>query len=311
MLAGRIADARKLYSIQDVLGLPSNLKKIVCPLPQHSHSSHPTPSFSIYISKGIQKWECHGNCGLRGDVVDLVGYMDVPGYEPHDPAKVSLALALLGNRPIEFDRPRREVPVILSSLAWRSYLPLGREAEIYTSGRGLAPETASKFKLGHYKHYLSIPAFEEKVLKAIKFRNMVPPFDAENYNRYFSARGSVSALFNYDAVVYTGLPVLIVKGEIACMVCDQFGFLACAPTTGEAGSMEQWVPVLSFSEKRVVVGDNDFVPEIRKNMQDKAKARAKTLHADLRFPPEQYKDIDNWLLAEPFVAVQTIMEWMK
>jgi hypothetical protein len=196
-------------------------------------------------------------------------------------------------------------------LAWKSYLPLGKEVERYISSRGLASETASKFKLGHYKHYLSIPAFEEKVLKAIKFRNMVPPFGVENYNRYFSAKGSVSALFNYDAVAYTELPILIVKGEIACMVCDQFGFLACAPTTGEGATMEQWVPILSFSEKKVVIGDNDFVPEIRKNMQDKAKERADMLHAELHFPPEQTKDIDDWLMAEPFVAVQMIMEWIK
>lgn len=312
MLADRIADAKKLYSIQSFLRLPDSTKKIVCPLHQHAHSSYPTPSFSIFIAHdGAQRWECHGNCGLRGDVIDLVGYLSVPGYEPHDPIKVELALALLSNHPIDFDRPRLGVAVSLSPQAWRTYLPPGQQAVKSAKRRGLTEETVRKFELGQYEHFLSIPAFEEGALRAIKFRNILPNFGAEKYMRFFSATGSRSALFNYDAVAYTERPLLVVKGEIPVMLLDQYGFLACAPTTGEASKMDQWVPILSFAEKKVVVGDNDVVPEIREKMQAKAKERAAALHAELRFPPEDYKDIDEFILFQPEVAIPMIEEWLR
>ncbi|RPJ36196.1 MAG: hypothetical protein EHM35_08530, partial [Planctomycetaceae bacterium] len=89
-----IRDARRLYNIRDILGLKGAVKVIVCPLPMHAHHSN-TPSFSIFENfNGVQYFECHGSCGLRGDVVDLVGYLFIPGYDDHNPAHICRALDL-------------------------------------------------------------------------------------------------------------------------------------------------------------------------------------------------------------------------
>jgi hypothetical protein len=128
--------------------------------------------------------------------------------------------------------------------------------------------------------------------------------------RFWAAKGSKKGLFNHDAVAYTSDPVLILKGEIPVMLCDQHGLLACAPTGGEGSYVGTYFEKLAFSCKRVVVGDNDKDPGVRQKMRAAAKRRAKSLHAELRFPPEDFKDIDQWMLADPN-AVEVIRSWLE
>ncbi len=91
-----IRDVRRIYDIHDVLGVSNRTRWMVCPLPGHVHNSN-TASFSIYWDEeGVQRFKCHGNCGLMGDVVDLVGYLEVPGYDPRSINSVMQSVALLG-----------------------------------------------------------------------------------------------------------------------------------------------------------------------------------------------------------------------
>ena len=76
----QIRDLRRIYSIHGVLGIGANVRWMSCPLPMHRRSGEKrsTPSFSIYFDKdGVQRFKCHGNCGKRGDVIDLVGYLNI------------------------------------------------------------------------------------------------------------------------------------------------------------------------------------------------------------------------------------------
>jgi hypothetical protein len=45
-------------------------------------------------------------------------------------------------------------------------------------------------------------------------------------------------------------------------------------------------------------------------MQAAAKERAKVLGAELRFPPEGYKDVDLWILKDPSAA-SVIRSWLN
>jgi hypothetical protein len=92
----------------------------------------------------------------------------------------------------------------------------------------------------------------------------------------------------------------------------QHGFRACCPVAGEGSGLDNRYRVaLSFSEKLVLIGDNDANQEVRRRMQDKAKERADFLTAELHFPPQEYKDIDNWVLAEPETALPIIKGWLE
>lgn len=300
-----LREVRRLYSIYDVLGLDSHISKIVCPLPMHIHHMN-SPSFHIFTNAhGVELFQCFGTCGKRGDVIDLIGYMNFPNYDQHNPQDITRAVALLGQK-VTWREPKPiERPVVLLPDAWREYVPPGPRAVAYAHKRGLSDETIALYRLGQYENFLAIPYFEEGLLQGIKFRNTGPGL------RFMSAKGSKAGLFNYDTVAYKEAPLLFLKGEIPTMLLSMLGFKACGLTTGEGSYIERWVPVLSFSERIVVVGDNDPDPDTREKMQDKAKEHADLLHGILRFPPGRYKDIDEFYLAEPQVAIPMVQGWLR
>jgi hypothetical protein len=301
---------RRLFDMYDILGLDSRKKVIVCPLPGHQHANF-TPSFHIFIGRdGVQKFQCHGNCQQRGDVIDLVGFMSIPGYDPHNKKHTKMAMERLTDyRPTFRKWPAPSKPGLSPNL-WREYLPLTRMVTRYAHSRGLDRSTLEKFKVGSKGDAMAIPVFEDEMLRSIKFRNVRPPGRNDpDYLRYWSQKGSASALLNYDAVKFTTRAFLLVKGEIPVMLLDQLGITACCTTNGEAGSIERWKDVLVFSENAVVVGDNDRDPHIRERMQSAAHSRAKQINGTVRFPPPEYKDIDEWILADTN-AISAIKSWL-
>jgi hypothetical protein len=282
-LKSDIEDAQKTHDIQSILD--TKKRSLVCPLPQHNHTSN-TPSFSIFWEKGIQHFKCHGNCNLVCDVIDLVGYLNIPDYNRASKGSVRKALAFI-DRKYEVAIPIPIKTEKLSGSEWFDLLPISPEAKEYAASRGLSPETIQKFNLGSKGNYLSMPCFEEGRLIGVKMRRIT-----YGQPRFFNIKGSYQGLFNFDKVAYTTQTVFIVKGEIPCMLLDQLGYLACAPTGGEGGWDEHWRAALAFSHN-VVIGDNDAPG------RKLGEKRALILGADLVFPPPAYKDIDEALLAEP------------
>jgi hypothetical protein len=305
-LRDQIDEADRTHDIRDVLGLTTNRRTIVCPLPQHQHVRG-TPSFSIYWKNGKQWWKCHGNCQLEGDLVDLVGYMRVSGYERRDPAKVRKALELVDQR-YAYKIVTPPPIVTLDGNEWRKY-PLGKEVIAYGARRGLTQDTLKRFRIGQGDlwgaKWMTIPSFTVGMLRGIKLRNIgrcTPDF------RYASIEGGTQSLFNFDKIRYHTGPVFVVKAEIPCMLMDQVGFYACAPTGGEGsrgdgGWFEEWRTALALA-KTIVVGDNDA------SGKKLGERRAALFAADLKFPPENWKDIDEWILADP-AAINTIKSWTE
>jgi len=301
-MTDNISDVRRLYSIRDLLrdaGVDVRRRWIVCPLPNHQHRSH-TPSFSIFTGQdGVERFRCHGNCGAYGDVIDLAGHLWVPGYNSRSPDHVHQALECLGARgevrlPAELPRP-----VAIDPRIWRKYLPIGRTAREYAHARGVTDTAIDHFKLGQDRNYLTIPAFTEHRLMGVKKRS------ANGRGlRFFSEEGSRQSLFNHDDVACTVGPVFLLKAEIPVIVLWQMGLRACAPTGGEAGWNPRWVRTLA-SARVIVVGDNDEAG------LKYAASRAIDLGGKLKFPPEEYHDIDEWILARPASAARTLEEWTQ
>ena len=304
----------RIYDMRDILKAPTLRGLLLCPLPGHAHASN-TPSFRIWTaSDGIQRFHCFGNCGKKGDIVDLAGYLYVPNYNDKDKGCVQAAADLLGSLlPVSPPKPVLK-PRSLPPNKWR--YPLGQEVAGYAARRGLTADTLTRFKVGEMAYvrkdgaslcYMTMPAFEDGVLKAIKYRSTRPAGP-----RFWMAEGSHQTLFNYDGVVYVDEPLLVLKGEIPVMLLEQYGFHACCPVAGEGSNLDvKYRAALSFSRKRVLVGDNDANPEVRRRMQDKARERARFLDAETHFPPAAYKDIDAWVLAEPELALPTIQSWLE
>jgi len=298
-----LRDIRRLYDIREVFeraGIHMGRRKyIVCPLPHHQHK-HNTPSFSVFTgSDGVQRFKCHGNCGAQGDVIDLAGYLWVMGYDGRNPEHVSRAVdALQMRHGISFPTSEIVRDPGLSPDKWKEYLPIGREARRYCRGRGLTDETIDRFNIGQDGYYITIPTFEGGRLKAIKKR----AFRSRNL-RFFCEEGSKASLFNYDEVKYCRGPVFYVKGEIPAMILHQMGYKACAPVMGEAHFDPSWLQVLAFADI-IIVGDNDETG-VRE-----ATDRAITFRGQLRYPPSDFKDLDEWILNDP-EAEHEIAGWVN
>jgi hypothetical protein len=311
------------YNIEDLvtsrgvqLKGSSRGKWCLCVLPMHEHHSY-TPSFSVYFTKGgKQRWKCHGQCNVSGDVIDLAGYLWVPGYH-HDPKlRVEAAMLLTGG---SIKTNRLEVPPPIPTLPqwlWKDMLPPNNKVIQYAVGRGLTVDQIDKFRIGsptpemkekynlHTPHiWMAMPTFHNGELMGIKMRNIT-----HKGLRYMGIAGSRKGLFNYDAVNLSTGTVLVLKGEIAVMVADRFGFLACAPTGGE-GSYVRDVKGALILSRNIVIGDND-PGEGKERARQQAFQRAAMLNAEVFFPPDPYKDIDAWLLSDPGAA-DTIRGWMK
>lgn len=292
-----IIDARQNHDIHAILDTDKD--KLVCPLPSHIHHDY-SASFTIFFRGGVQWFKCHGNCGAEGDVIDLVGYLRIPSYDRASFSDKAKALAMLDSRyeihPVT--APKRNESR-LDPQVWKAFLPPGPEVLKYAGVRGLSQSTVERFKMGQSGHWMTIPCFEEGVLVGVKLRNLTP-----QGLRYMSLAGSRQGLFNYDAVRYTDQPVLIVKGEIPAMLLTQMGYLACAPTGGEGGWREEWRTALAFA-KKILIGDNDATGR-------KMGVRRKVLLGArlLVFPPEQYKDIDEFILADPVAGRKLLDGWV-
>jgi hypothetical protein len=264
---------------------------------------------------GIQKWTCHGNCQQYGDVIDLVGFMHIPGYRKDRGDDVKRALALLsGDIPMNPPKPETTKKPTLPNGLYKQYLPTGPEVIAYAKSRFLTSETLKRFHFGQHNSgtitWMTMPTIHGTQLRGIKMRNL----NARNKrDRYTNVPGSIDGLFNYNEVSGTTAPVIVAKGEIAAATLCQFGFLACAPTGGEGSyyKHEAFLEPLAFSSRRIVIGDNDKDPGVKEKMLLAAHRRKEIFRAAALFiPPDPYIGIDDFLIAEPEAAVPIIKSWL-
>ena len=193
--------------------------------------------------------------------------------------------------------------MIYLGLSWRYILGRGiLERQIYEFNLGsLRPWVEEDYGFKNPKKWMAIPTYHGETLMGVKLRNIGRGL------RYMSFPGSKKGLWGFNDVNMTDKTVFIVKGEIAAIVMRRFGFLSCAPTGGESGRIDEIRNALVLS-KNIVIGDNDRNKKTRAEMRKHAENRALLLNADLKFPPEQYKDVDEWLLEDP-CAKDIIEKW--
>ena len=287
----------------------------ICPMPFHIHSNN-TPSFSIYQGEDRQRFKCHGNCGAYGDVIDFVGYMEIPGYNPLDKTQRSLALSYLrnGRQPTPPKYKVAKKKPFLPQFLYEKFFPLAQNVREYLIMRGLSDELIEEFKFGSastivdnrpvkksVENILSIPTFELGTLMGIKLRSLHDP-----RFRYFSITGSRSSFWGYDDVYHTTEPVLVTKGELCAAVMRQAGFLSAAPTGGESqrASFDRIKDALVLT-RAIYVSDND------ETGYEYGPIRAALLNARLKYPPKKYKDWDEWYLNEPEEAIGETRQWIQ
>jgi hypothetical protein len=311
-------DVKRMYNIEDMVGglKGASCKYAVCPLPQHVHSSSPSPSFSIFwkVVRGenTQFFKCHGNCGLTGDVIDFIGFMFIGGYKRFDIQMRMVAAEYLTNGKFEISPPNvppptPELPQWLAS----DILPPSPRTIEYAEQRGIPKDILSRFGVGTPKAWMkkepyslyspeiwmAIPTFQHNLLQGIKLRNLT-----DKGPRYLTVLGSKKGLWNHDNVWMRMGPTFVVKGELAGLVMEANGFRACAPTGGEGSYVTEILEALSLSDN-IVIGDPD------NKGREAGERRAALLDAKLFYPPIEGEDIDKWILRDP-QAISKIRRWI-
>jgi hypothetical protein len=96
------------------------------------------------------------------------------------------------------------------------------------------------------------------------------------------------------------------------MLLSQYGILACSPTGGETSysNHAELLKPLAFARKRIVIGDNDEDPGVREKIISATMRRTEIFRATMFLPPDPYKGIDDFVLAEPEIAVPLIKSWL-
>jgi hypothetical protein len=321
-----LREVRRLYGIKEILGVTKNV--IVCPLPFHAHANH-TPSFSIYYTKdGTERWHCWGSCSRRGDIIDMVGYMAFgERYDPNSSRDVLAAVCKLreGYQPCPPDPQKSRKVEQLPYNLWKLF-PLGERVIEYGRKRGLSPETLRAFGVGQAdgetlgaamesvglepwqtdKVYMTIPTFHFGTVLMIKLRWIDAPGKKQ---RFIAFPGSRPGLFGFQDVFNTTSPIAIVKGEIPKMVLWERGIIAAAaPTAGEGQIDDSWGVFTSAARNSIVIGDND--PEkVAEQLATAYERRCKVFRGKLYFPPPEFHDLDEWVLADKS-AISTIRSWM-
>ena len=214
----RVHDARQLYDMFAILGIPSNKKVIVCPMPNHPHHNN-TPSFSISLKDGHQRFHCFGACGASGDVIDLVGYLQISGYDSQNGEHVKRALTLLtsGYKMSPPEKVRKSP--LLPNDAWEVFTPPGDEAIKYAKLRGLTKKTLENNMVGQSEMFgrtwMTMPTFHFGRLQGIKMRNI---HSISHRDRYGALEGSINGLFHLNDIYYKTDPILIVKGDVTVRI---------------------------------------------------------------------------------------------
>jgi hypothetical protein len=240
--------------------------------------------------------------------------MKIPGYDPRDKNDVKEAASLLTGS-LKIDPPEvatTKVPE-LNNNAWRKYIPIQDNAVEYLRSREIGRAAIEYFRIGSLRTisttWVTMPTFHDERLRGIKLRNITAK---QRHERFSSIPGGVEGLFNFNVVNETTEPVLIVKAELSVINLWQYNILSCAPTGGEGSYVhhQSLAGSLAFSRKRIVVGDNDPDVKVSEKTKGQAKKRAEIFNAKLMFPPERYKDLDDWIKADK-QAIPQIREWLR
>jgi hypothetical protein len=252
---------------------------------------------------------------LKGDVIDLYGYLYITDYDPADKKKRRAAALGLEEQPRAVPVPEPPKLEFLPSWIWEKFLPPTSRAIEYMHKRGIEDEQILKYKLGSARlvkadgtiirddkdAMIAIPTWQEGKLVCIKLRWYDGPIGA----RYYSMAGSHPGLWGYDNLENTQGPVLLVKSELAAIIASRWFPTAVGATMGENNDIRNIKNVVQALGRRdvLVIGDNDELGV------QQAYARAALLGGIAKFPPAGY-DVDTWLL-ERKEAVPTIEEWLK
>ncbi len=139
--------------------------------------------------------------------------------------------------------------IVYPALVDAFHAELWEDDREYFHSRTITDETISRWKLGKYKNFYTIPVYSDGVLKNIQLRKDDPKVIRFYYK-------GTPVIFNGDILKWTNF-VYIVEGTTSCIVLNQNGLPTVAPSNGANGFTEEFIRYFIHQKKIVVLFDND------------------------------------------------------
>lgn len=233
------------------------------------------PSMSVNVEEGL--YFCHNpECGARGDFIDfyrrvrsltfteaLTELARRAGLDPSEyrgsstpraaaPTPEDEERVLAGYRPSASPEPRGPQPIdeAVVQSAHERLLATEAKLEWLNQRRGLTVETVREYQLGHDGRRYYVPVRDESGA-CVNIRQYAP--EARGASKMISWRSGYgqARLFPLQAFEEADRDVLLVEGEMDCLLARQMG-LNAVTTTGGAGTWrEQWNGL--FRDRDVVI----------------------------------------------------------
>jgi KaiC/GvpD/RAD55 family RecA-like ATPase/transcription elongation factor Elf1 len=146
--------------------------------------------------------------------------------------------------------------------AYELFQPEGKKGLRYLLKRGFTQETIKKAELGftrrYHQNWISIPAFEDGIVRLIKFRK-VPPYEdeCEIKEKCIREAGGKSILYNNEALKHHD-EIIILEGEFDALMALQNGYENAVGVTVGAGTLKSdWYDALILKSKIYLCFDSD------------------------------------------------------
>jgi hypothetical protein len=202
------------------------------------HENTDTPSLSVNIQDGL--FYCHNpECGARGDVFDFYRRVRDMTF-----AEAIVELASRYSVHVERNGERGDSGVIEESIveaAAQRLLASESQVEWLGTRRGLSRETIQRWQLGHDGRRYFIPIRDE-VGRVVNIRRYDPSARQSHLKMISWREGYGGArLWPFESIERAatgGVPIVLLEGEMDCLLGLQLGFNALT-TTGGAGT---WKP---------------------------------------------------------------------
>jgi DNA primase len=120
----------------------------------------------------------------------------------------------------------------------------------YFYRRTITDETISRYKLGYYNGFYTIPIYQDGLLKQIQLRRD----DPKTIRGYYRKVGPT--LFNSDIMKLTN-KIFIVEAPTSCLVMNQNGLPCISYISGAISFQEEWFHYFLHQKEVYICLDND------------------------------------------------------
>ena len=276
-----------------------------CPFCMSGTGEHKTGALGVFRNKrtGVLNWGCR-QCGRGGDIGDFIAELEnIPKNQG-----MKRARELYANRTV-YDAPTGFLNNVLTH-----ELPATAPAETnniimdYLRGRGFSDDTINDFNLGWFIDKfndlrLAIPTNENHIIgRRIADKN--DNFNKMNYGGDVSLF-NVADLYNADKK-----PVFICEGWADAMsVYEGNGYAIATNSVSNYKKVIEALKQQPTNNQLIISFDNDKDGDGR--AEDLKNELQKLGYNSIRFKPEQFKDLNEWLINDRNNFLTAIQEAEK